>query len=354
MSIYKHRNGTWYISIVTASGQRIRRSAGTKDKVAAQELHDKLAADSWRVAKLNERRQYTFDEAALKYLESLEGRSNYRNALEHVKYWREHFGGKPLSSLTSDAIEQALPTFRRSAYGKHKPLAAATKNRYLASISKVLNDAVKRGWLDSAPYVRKLRENNLRESFMTKEQASIFLSAIEDGWMKDLAEMALMTGMRAGEILSLEWNHVNLERGLVSVIASKAKSGTGRPVPLNSQARQVLARRKGLHPRWVFARVEQRTHEIDRRVFKRAARAAGLPDNFRWHDLRHAWASWHAQAGTPLLTLQRLGGWKTVGMLDRYAHLSADDLMPYSMACEILSHSEKVSENRPHLRLVGS
>ncbi len=52
--------------------------------------------------------------------------------------------------------------------------------------------------------------------------------------------------------------------------------------------------------------------------------------DFRWHDLRHTWASWHVQSGTPLFALQELGGWESSDMVRRYAHLSADHLTPYA------------------------
>ncbi len=53
-------------------------------------------------------------------------------------------------------------------------------------------------------------------------------------------------------------------------------------------------------------------------------------EDFRWHDLRHTWASWHVQAGTPLNVLQELGGWESVDMVRRYAHLAVDHLTEYA------------------------
>ena len=355
MSIFLHpKTGIWYVQVTSPSGQRIRRSTGTRDKVAAKEFHDTLCADFWRVKRLGEAPKYTFDQAALAYLESLEGRSNYRNAEQHVRHWREHFGGKTLCSLTTDAIDTACPTHKTLHSGAREPLAAATKNRFLATLSKMLNDAKRRGWMQSVPYIRKYRENNQRETFLTPEQASDLLEALGTGWMRDISEFALATGMRAGEILSLEWANVNLERGLVSVLASKAKSGCSRPVPLNPSARSVVERRKGLHKQFVFARAGKQTHEIDRRVFERALKAAGIAPGFRFHDLRHSWASAHAQAGTPMLTLQRLGGWKTLSMLNRYAHLSADDLAQFADNGKLLPHPDNLSASKPHLKIVNA
>jgi len=68
---------------------------------------------------------------------------------------------------------------------------------------------------------------------------------------------------------------------------------------------------------------------------------AGI-ENFRWHDLRHTWASWHIQRGTPLQVLKELGGWATLEMVQRYAHFSAEHLTPYVLA---MTQSSKVDCN---------
>lgn len=354
MPIFKHpKTGIFYIDFTLPGGERVKRSTGTKDKVAAQELHDQLRAEMWRVTKLGERRKYSFEEAAVEFLQANIGKRDYRSKVQHIRYWRDKFGGMSICSLTSETIRNAVPTHRRSRYGKAEPLTGATKNRYLATLSKLLNDCVKRGWLSVAPYIEKHGEAPVRESFMTREQAAALLQALPEGWMRDVCTFALATGMRAGEILSLEWAQVDVQRNLVSVLASKAKSGSSRPVPLNQDAMTVIKRRQGLHQQYVFARVAIKAAEVDREQFNRAAKAAGLPDGFRFHDLRHTWASWHAQAGTPLLTLQRLGGWKTLAMLNRYAHLSADDLMAYSGHVLISAHSDSLDSDRPALRVVS-
>jgi integrase len=68
---------------------------------------------------------------------------------------------------------------------------------------------------------------------------------------------------------------------------------------------------------------------VNTKAWKAALKRAGI-ENFRWHDLRHTWASWHAQAGTPLHVLQELGGWETTEMVRRYAHLGGDQLAEYA------------------------
>ena len=67
--------------------------------------------------------------------------------------------------------------------------------------------------------------------------------------------------------------------------------------------------------------------------------------DFRWHDLRHTWASWHVQNGTPLHVLQELGGWETVDMVRRYAHLSAEHTAHYAERVCITPSSTQIAEN---------
>jgi integrase len=80
--------------------------------------------------------------------------------------------------------------------------------------------------------------------------------------------------------------------------------------------------------------------------------------NFRWHDLRHTWASWHVQQGTPLFVLQELGGWESAEMVRRYAHLAADHLAPFADRLSALSVPGRESTARlrysPKIELLGA
>lgn len=94
---------------------------------------------------------------------------------------------------------------------------------------------------------------------------------------------------------------------------------------LNKTAIEILESRMGLHPQLVFSYEGNRIIQCSTKAWRKALKQAGI-EHFRWHDLRHTWASWHVQNGTSLQELQQLGGWASFEMVLRYAHLSGDHL----------------------------
>lgn len=99
------QSGIWWIDLRSPSGQRIRRSAGIRDRKAAQEYRDRLKAELWRVDKLGETPHYTLDQAALAMLSLSEGQRDYDTKVRHVAYWRSVLGGTtPIRSLTAGSV----------------------------------------------------------------------------------------------------------------------------------------------------------------------------------------------------------------------------------------------------------
>ena len=96
-------------------------------------------------------------------------------------------------------------------------------------------------------------------------------------------------------------------------------------VPLNATAVKVLRRQLGKHSEHVFTCRGRPISWANTLAWRNALKRAGI-ENFRWHDLRHTWASWHRQSGTPTHELQRLGGWRSSVMVERYALLAPDHL----------------------------
>lgn len=328
MSI-KQRGPVWWLDVTAPDGQRIRRSTGTSDKRRAQEYHDRLKADLWRQDKLGEAVQHKFQEAAIRLLTDYEGTKSYSAKACHIAYWRTQFADRAISSLTTDEILQALPTHIKRKHQKQRPITKATRNRYLTTMRRMLNLCVEWGWLTTAPKLSAAPEPMEKIRWITKEQAQALVSAFRMDWIRDCVAFALSTGMRAGEILKLRWADVDLGRGVAWVTADNAKSGRARAVPLNAEAVAVIRRRIGTHDTQVFTRNGKTQTQVDHKMFDRACEKAGIED-FRFHDLRHTWASWHVQAGTPLFVLKELGGWETLEMVKRYAHMDGATLAQWA------------------------
>lgn len=108
---------------------------------------------------------------------------------------------------------------------------------------------------------------------------------------------------------------------------AKAKKAIG--IPLNAEAIDVIRKQIGQHSTHVFCYLGNPVKKAGGNAWKKALKRAGIKD-FRWHDLRHTWASWHVQSGTPLNILQELGGWSSYDMVLRYAHLAPEHLAQYA------------------------
>lgn len=130
-------------------------------------------------------------------------------------------------------------------------------------------------------------------------------------------------------VTRLEWSQVDLSRKIAWIHPDQAKARRAIAVPLNADAMFVLIAERGKHDTYVFTYRENPVLEANTKAFKSALARANIKD-FRWHDLRHTWASWHAQNGTPLHVLKELGGWESMEMVQRYAHLAAEHTAPYS------------------------
>lgn len=123
----------------------------------------------------------------------------------------------------------------------------------------------------------------------------------------------------------MQWKYVDIERRHAFVVADESKTHKAIPVPLNSTALAVLKKQLGKNETWVFTFKGKPVLRCNNSGWRSALVRAGIKD-FRWHDLRHTWASWHVQNGTSLHELQLLGGWSSYDMVLRYAHLSSKHL----------------------------
>jgi len=179
-------------------------------------------------------------------------------------------------------------------------------------------------WLDAVPNVRMRRFENKRVRWLTKKEAERLLNELPPH-LRDMAAFTLVTGLRQSNVTGLQWSEINLEKGHALIHPDQSKTKRAIPVPLNSIALEVLERQIGKHREYVFTYNGNPVSRCNNHAWQKALKRARIKD-FKWHDLRHTWASWHVQNGTSLHELQQLGGWSEYDTVLRYAHLSSDHL----------------------------
>ncbi|WP_367025438.1 site-specific integrase [Methylococcus sp. ANG] len=175
--------------------------------------------------------------------------------------------------------------------------------------------------------VRLLPEPSRRVRWITPEEARRLLEELP-AHLSAMARFSLERGLRRANVTGLQWSQVDLVRRCAWIHPDQAKARKAIAVPLSNGAVVVIREQEGKHPTHVFTYQGKPIQEVNTKAWRNALKRAGIED-FRWHDLRHTWASWHVQAGTPLHALQELGGWETVDMVRRYAHLSSEHLAGY-------------------------
>ena len=168
-----------------------------------------------------------------------------------------------------------------------------------------------------------LREPARRIRFLDRTEADRLQEALPRH-LRPVVRFALATGCRMSEILQLEWSRVDFGRRVAWLDAGTTKSGDSRGIPLNNDAVLALRAVQGVHVRWCFTYRGKPMRAVGS-AWERSRRRAGIED-FRFHDLRHTWASWHVMTGTSLQELMELGGWKSYEMVLRYAHLAPEHL----------------------------
>jgi len=175
---------------------------------------------------------------------------------------------------------------------------------------------------------RQLGEPAQRIRWLTRDEAARLIAALPQH-LAVMARFTLSTGLRDQNVCKLQWNQVDLDRRVAWIHSDEAKGKRAIAVPLNNDAVVILREQQGRNEQWVFPYRGRPVHRCGHTGFKAALKAAGIRD-FRWHDLRHTWASWHVQVGTPLLALKEMGGWSSLEMVLRYAHLGADHLAEHA------------------------
>lgn len=265
----------------------------------------------------------TWDDAVERWVFEKSSKASLHSDKCILRWLEPHLMGVPLRDINRSIVDSL--TLKKLQTG----VANGTVNRMLALLRSILRRATMDWeWCVSAPRVRLWREPTRRVRYITNIQAQRLLKELPSH-LADMAAFSLATGLRKSNVTGLRWEQVDLLRCMAWVHPDQSKSRRAIPVPLNDDAMRVLTVQVGRHPEFVFALKGASIVQVNTAAWKKALKRAGIED-FRWHDLRHTWASWHVQNGTPLNVLQELGGWESPQMVRRYAHFSATHLAVYA------------------------
>ena len=321
-------SGEWWVCYWDAVGRKRREKAGSKS--AAIILYRKRKTEALEGKKLPEklrRATVSFQEIArdaLEYSKQHKVPDAYRADCWHMETILGWFRDRAAADVRPQDIERRL-----SELAEENHLQPAAVNRYRALMSLIYSIAMRNAKVSANParLVRLRKENNARVRFLSDEEETKLRNKIRESYPDREAEfdLALNTGMRRGEQYRLRWQDVNLKTGIVTI--PRSKHGEKRHIPLNSASRAALEAlwQRRTAPGYVCPGVEAERSRDWRRWFEEAVLSVGI-ENFRWHDLRHSFASRLVMAGVDLRSVQELLGHKTIAMTVRYSHLAPTHL----------------------------
>lgn len=254
--------------------------------------------------------------------------ANGRNTTRMLKYWRKELGALTLADVTPALIAEQRSKLLGGKTHRGTPRGPATVVRYLSALSHVYTVAMKEWqWVDDSPLrrVTKPKEPRGRCRFLSDDERAALLEACRASQSPSLyiaVVLALSTGMRRGEILSLRWPQVDVARGHITL--EQTKNGDRRGIPLAGHAQECLVA-ASMIPRGdtnlLFPGFNPLNPVDITQPWETAVKKAKL-ENFRFHDLRHSAASYLAMSGASLVEIAEVLGHRTLSMVRRYSHLT--------------------------------
>lgn len=272
------------------------------------------------------RPKLTFIEMADLYLEkySKPNKRSWKTSDQvYLRTLKPFFGSRRLSEITPLMIEEFR--LKRLADGLKK----CSVNREVSCLRKILNVAIAWGFAIDNP-ARKVKffseKENIRERVLSEDEEPRLLGACPSS-LKPIILVALHTGMRKGEIFAARWEDVDLSRRELRI--PRSKSGKMRTLPINSVLLEAFheLRRTNDGSQYVFPNPETGRPYVDvKRSFHSACKVAGIRD-FRFHDLRHSFATRLVRKGTDLAIVKELMGHASLVTTQRYLHSQAKEKM---------------------------
>ena len=308
------KRGEIYHCDISIAGKQIRKSTGTKDRKEAEEFYQAERERLWREHKLGDKGCIRWKEIAARYIAEADG--NKKRDIEILTWFATYLDHEPVNAITAKVVEQLRQLKLKEG------VTRTTVNRHMTTFRAVLRKCVEWDHLTTIPKVPMFEVRASEKRWLTPEEFNKLREHLPEH-LKLAADMAVYTGLRIGSMLKLTWDRINLETAHAWVPGQQMKSGNPFGIQLNEGAVKTLRALRELNPEGnrVFQWKNQPIKYCAGAAWRAAVKAAGLAP-LRWHDLRHTWASWAAQAGLTTQEIMDLGGWKSYSMVLNYSHLS--------------------------------
>ncbi len=316
----------------------------------------KADATAWKSVKLAEKRQFLatgvmpimrpvldevkFREFAKWWLNTrVQARSTKRTVERYDANLKNHIypmvGDLLLTQITREHADQLISKLRES---NHNPVGT---NLVMGVFKQVMSEAFKLEKISKYPFADygKVKESRRPDTFMSKEEIEKFLTVNKDDPHYWLFVVAINTGLRRGELAGLLWDRVNFETGFIQISRLRDRNGLAdrtktrnsqRRIPMSDVVRHALMelKNKNYHPEYIFCTVYGKPFDEGHIYwyFQRAQKKAGITTHYRFHDLRHTFASHFVMNGGNLYDLQKLLGHARFEETQRYAHLTPEHL----------------------------
>jgi integrase len=314
------KRGKVYWMDYRVNGKRYRESTGTTLRREAEYIYAcrKKDAKEGKIPEIkNIKKEHSFMELAENYLKWAERQRSYKDKKYMIAQLIDIFGTLNVNDLCTRIIEQ----WQSKRMKRNKP---STVNRILATLKHMVNKGVQ--WemandntLRQVRNVKLLEENNKRLRFLSIEECQTLIECCQPH-LKPIVMTAMHTGMRRGEIFGLEWKHVDLKHGFI--LLELTKNGERREIPINTTLEYLFKEMPhSIESVYVFAGKDGNPLTDIKKSFHAALKKAGIYD-FRFHDLRHTFASHLVMQGVDLASVKELLGHKSITMTMRYAHLA--------------------------------
>lgn len=292
------------------------------NRISGKELNNKEKREKIKNEKLNEENRLTYNKLFERYCEEFEGQASLRSDVcRYNKHICNYIGSKNPIEITQNDIEKIRQHLINCS------LSAQTIKNTLELVRRILNYGQKKGLYTLAYNInfQMPKIDNQKTEMMDSNQLAAYLKALDEEPDQNAAaalRLALVTGIRKGALLALEWKDIDFERNIITLRGETAKKGSTSHIPLTESAKNILLTlaREGAY---LFPG-QKGGHRIDiKRIAKRVRDKAGLKDFRPMHGLRHAYASALASSGkVDLYTLQKLLTHESPQMTQRYAHLA--------------------------------